>query len=421
MASEYDIVIIGSGPAGLAAALSASQNGAKVLLCEKLSRPSVKLLASGGGRCNFSNTLPEQKFMAAFGRNGRFMTDALRVFGRDQLLDFLRSQGVEPVLEDGVHYFPKSRSAMDVRDAFLDRAVKAGAVLKTDMQITALRLTEDGSAVAGIETANGFSPCSRVILAAGGMAMSTLGGTSAGLELARKAGHTIVKPLPAMAPLRVKESFAGSLAGVSLPDAALTFNAEKRRFDARGELVFTHDGLSGPAALDLSADAYRVFEREGELEFFFNPVSKMTAGTWRDQLEQFRTKEPQKLVKNSLAKFMPHSLADALCGKFGLADFKNCELSNITIEDFSRWLTAIPMHISALCQMNKAMAMSGGVSLKEVNPKTMESRLVSGLYFAGEILDLAGPCGGYFIQFSFSSGYLAGLSAAEQNVTQRSI
>lgn len=416
MSAEFDIVIIGSGPAGLAAALSASQTDAKVLLCEKLSRPSVKLLASGGGRCNFSNTLPEQKFMECFGRNGRFMTDALRIFGRDQLLAFLRSQGVEPVLEDGVHYFPASRSAMDVRDAFLDAAVKAGTVLKTDMQITALHLTEDGSAIAGIETANGFSSCAKVILAAGGMAMSALGGTSSGLELARKAGHTIIKPLPAMAPLRVKEGFAGDLAGVSLPDAALTFNADKRRFDAKGELVFTHDGLSGPAALDLSANAYRVFEREGELEFFFSPVAKMTAGTWRDQLEQFRMKEPQKLVKNSIAKFMPHSLADALCGKFGLPEFKNCELSNLTIEEFSRWLTAVPLHISALCQMNKAMAMSGGVSLKEVNPKTMESRLVRGLYFAGEILDLAGPCGGYFIQFAFASGYLAGLNAAKQEL-----
>lgn len=416
MSAEFDIVIIGSGPAGLAAALSASQTGAKVLLCEKLSRPSVKLLASGGGRCNFSNTLPEQKFMECFGRNGRFMTDALRIFGRDQLLAFLRSQGVEPVLEDGVHYFPASRSAMDVRDAFLDAAVKAGTVLKTDMQITALHLTEDGSAIAGIETANGFNSCAKVILAAGGMAMSALGGTSSGLELARKAGHTIIKPLPAMAPLRVKESFAGDLAGVSLPDAALTFNADKRRFDAKGELVFTHDGLSGPAALDLSANAYRIFEREGELVFFFSPVAKMTAGTWRDQLEQFRTKEPQKLVKNSIAKFMPHSLADALCGKFGLPEFKNCELSNLTIEEFSRWLTAVPFHISALCQMNKAMAMSGGVSLKEVNPKTMESRLVRGLYFAGEILDLAGPCGGYFIQFAFASGYLAGLNAAKQEL-----
>ena len=416
--SRYDIVVCGAGPAGLSAALAAAECGKKVLIAERLSKPGVKLLASGGGRCNFTNALPENKFMESFGRNGRFMTDALRVGGRDWLLAFLRDHGVVPVLEDGFHYFPESRSAMDVWDAFLDTAVKLGAEIKTDMKITGIRFADDGS-VAGVDTENGGGDCKKLIIAAGGMAMSVLGGTDAGLELARRAGHTIVKPLPAMAPLRIREKF--DLAGVSLPAAALSMVSERKRIRAEGGLVFTHDGLSGPAALDLSADAYRVFEREGELEFFFNPVSKMTAGTWRDQLEQFRTKEPQKLVKNSLAKFMPHSLADALCGKFGLADFKNCELSNITIEDFSRWLTAIPMHIFALCQMNKAMAMSGGVSLKEVNPKTMESRLVSGLYFAGEILDLAGPCGGYFIQFSFSSGYLAGLSAAEQNVTQRSI
>lgn len=412
MSSEsgiFDVVVCGAGPAGLSAALSAAQSGKRVLIAEKLSRPGVKLLASGGGRCNFTNNLPEDKFMMSFGRNGRFMTEALRAGGREWLLDFLRSHKVEPVLEDGIHYFPASRSAMDVRDAFLEEAVRLGAALKTSLKITGIRLNEAG-AVCGVETEQGGGSCSSLILACGGMAMSVLGGTSAGLELAKSVGHTIVKPLPAMAPLRVKERWA--LQGVSLPAASLSMIAERKRITASGEIVFTHDGLSGPAALDLSAPAYRAFERDGTAEIFFSPVENMDFRKWQDLLMRFRQTEGLKYLRTSLGKFMPHALAETLCIEGGLGETRNAELTNGDIESFARFLTQIPLHISALCPMEKAMAMSGGVSLKEVNPKNMESRLVSGLFFAGEMLDLAGPCGGFHIQFAIASGRLAGLSAS---------
>ncbi len=407
--AAFDVVVCGSGPAGLSAALSAAQSGKKVLIAEKLNRPGVKLLASGGGRCNFSNNLPEDKFMMSFGRNGRFMTDALRAGGRDWLLDYLRSKKVEPVLEDGVHYFPASRSAMDVRDAFLEEAVRLGAVLKTGLKITGIRLNESG-AVCGVETEQGGGTCRNLILACGGMAMSVLGGTSSGLELAKSVGHSVVKPLPAMAPLRIKERWA--LQGVSLPSASLSLVAERKRFSAAGEIVFTHDGLSGPAALDISAVAYRAFEREGKLEISFSPVEGMNWKDWQNQLILFRRTEGLKLLRTSLGKFMPHALAETLCLEAGLGEYRNSEMSNAAIENFAGFLAQIPLHVSALCPMEKAMAMSGGVSLKEVNPKTMESRLVPGLFFAGEMLDLAGPCGGFHIQLAIASGRLAGLSVS---------
>jgi len=410
--TAYDVIVCGAGPAGLSAALAAAENGQKVLIAERLSRPGVKLLASGGGRCNFTNTLPEAKFMEAFGRNGRFMTDALRVGGRDFLLDFLKAHGVEPVLEDGVHYFPASKSAEDVRNAFLDAALKLGARLRTGLKITGITLDETG-AVCGVETDCGPGACKKFILAAGGMAMSTLGGSNLGLELARKAGHTIVKPLPAMAPLLIREPYIGSLAGVSLPSASLSFVSERKRKSAEGELVFTHDGFSGPAALDLSAAAYAAFEREGELEITFSPVAKMDAPKWRAQMELARNTEPKKFVRTSLAKFIPHSLADALCEEFGILEYTSGMLGNVLLDDLARSISSIPLHIRSLCPMDKAMAMSGGVSLKEVNPKTMESRLVPGLYFAGEVLDLAGPCGGFHIQFAIASGRLAGLTSSQ--------
>ncbi len=407
----YDIVVCGSGPAGLSAALAAAERGAKVLVCEKQNRFSTKLLASGGGKCNFTNALPENKFMDSFGRNGRFMTDALRVGGRDFLLDFLKKHDVEPVLEDGMYYFPSSGYASDIQDAFMETARTLGAEMKTGLQINRVIVDDNGN-LTGVETGSGTYPCRKLILAAGGTAMSALGGTSSGLELARAAGHTIVKPLPAMAPLLVQERYLYGLAGVSLPAAALSFSAERRHYSASGEIVFTHNGISGPAALDISAPAYRVFDRDGTLCLRFTPVDKMDMPKWINQLLQMRKEETKKLVRNAIAKFMPHSLADELTREYGIYNYTCGEMGNSLIEEFSHWLTMIPLHISALCPMDKAMAMSGGVSLKEVNPKTMESKIVKGLYFAGEILDLAGPCGGFHIQFAVASGRLAGLSAA---------
>ncbi len=409
---EYSVVVAGTGPAGIAAAYFAAQSGARVLLLERLDKPGVKLLASGGGRCNFSNTLPENEFMMSFGRNGRFMTQALKFFGRDQLLEFLKKHGVPHTVTDGKYYFPASGRAADVRDAFLENAKKMGVRLRMNARVTQILTDENGVTGAVLESGETI-PCKAVILAAGGNAFSPLGGSACGLELAKSAGHTIVKPLPAMAPLVSNGlNFAG-LAGVSLTDAKLSLVAEKKRLTTRGELVFTHDGLSGPAALNLSAPAYREFDKAGSLPFTFAPVAELSEpAAWQKLLTDLRTKDPKKLFRTSLARYMPHSLANELCALAGAENVLNMALNNQLVEKLAKLLSGVPLTIAKLCPMAKAMSMSGGVALKEVDPATMQSKLVPGLFFAGEILDLAGPCGGYHIQFAFSSGALAGNAAA---------
>ncbi len=404
----YDTVICGAGPAGIAAALSSVLSGAHTLLLEKLPVPGRKLLASGGGKCNFSNTLSDKDFMNSFGRNGRFMTDALRAAGRDFILKFLEEKGVNAKIVDGLYYFPESESAADIRSAFLRTAQSKGLELQTDTPVRGL-IMENGR-IAGVRTPYGNVECRKFILAAGGTAMSTLGGSGDGLRLAESAGHSIVPPLPAMAPVYTADSWIPVLSGVSLPDAELFFTAGKASGRIHGEILFTHDGLSGPAALSLSGPMYRAWEQNpGKFTLHLNFLAGRNMPYWIDTIDSFRKKESDRLLRSSLGALLPRSLASALTAMAGLSETKNQTLKNADRDNMAKILTDTILTVRSLCPMEKAMAMSGGVSLKEVDPRTMQSKLVQGLYFAGEVLDLTGPCGGFNIQFALSSGYLAGM------------
>lgn len=399
-------IVCGSGPAGLSAALSACEKGESVLLLEKDSVFSRKLCASGNGRCNFSNVLPENEFMARFGRNGRFMSESLRAGSRDWLVSFLERHGVQSALTNPIFLFPASGRASDVRDAFLSELKRRACVLRTGTQLVSIS-TENG-AVASARLSTGEEiPCRKAVLACGGTAAPQLGGSDSGLILARSLGHSIRAPRPALAPIPLRETWIRGLAGVSLPNAELSCGEGRSKRVERGELLFTHDGVSGPAALNLSADAAALVSARKECEILFNPCF----GTkWDGFLALAREKAPRRLLRSALREKMPASLADALCAEFGISDLLCQSLSNAAIARLAPRFSRIPLHAAASAPMSKAMAMAGGVSLKEVDPRTMESRIVRGLRFAGEILDLTGPCGGFNIQFAFSSGRLAGLA-----------
>ncbi len=402
------IIIIGSGPAGLAAAAAAAENGAQVTVLERMPELSVKLRASGGGKCNFSNTLPPVEFMEKFGRNGRFMQDALNRFPNESLIRFLEENNVPVSADDGFHYFPVSGRAADIASAFRRKAAAHGAIFRTDSTVVAL------SPGFQLELSSGEKlTADKVILACGGKAFSNLGGTDRGLKLAEMVGHTVTETFPALAPVQIQETWVSAHAGLSLPDAALEFGKGRNKCSGHGELLFTHKGFSGPCALNLSGNIAAAASKEESFQIRFRPCWKHSVEFWQNELELMRKEGKIKLVRTWIAKYFPHALADRFCEMADASESRCCELKGSSRDKLIKMLgEGIALTVAGVGPMNCAMAMKGGVKLSEINPKTMESRIIPGLYFAGEILDLDGPCGGYHIRWALSGGFLAGSSAA---------
>ena len=409
---SFDVVICGSGPAGLSAALAAASHGASTVILERDHAVGRKLCATGNGRCNFSNTLPPLKFMAEFGRHGRFMADALRDAPREFFLDLLQQEGIRPVVENEIHYFPMNGRASDVRDAFLRAAKRAGA--QTRLSTPVRRVLVENGAAAGVETYGGeIIRASHIILACGGTAAPALGGSSSGIQLAQALGHTVREPVAALAPIHVDDPWISELAGLTVPDAELGVMVGTRRVSMRGSLLFTHTGFSGPAALNLSGALNRVLlSGEAPAQVVLRVLPDWKEQKLFDYLVDEREKVPDHLLKNSLARIIPRSLASLVSERLFGPEFHSKRLTNAGAHELAHLLDGIRFAVSKPASMDEAMAMDGGVLLKEVDPRTMESRIVKGVHFAGEILDLTGPTGGFNIQFALSGGCLAGLAAA---------
>ena len=415
MKQEAATVVVGAGPAGLMAALAAAEHGSRVVVCEQLDRVGARLLATGGGHCNLSNTLPESEFMGRFGRRGRFMHPALKRLGQHGLRGYLAELGVPTHSPDGFKVFPASNSSKTVQEALLRKCRREGVEIRTGLCAIGL-LARDG-VVRGVETGEGAIPASAVVLASGGKSCRELGGTGAGYTMAERAGHSVVRPLPALVPLVVAEAWVRQVAGVSLPSVRIWIDLPKRsRQGVCGELLFTHRGLSGPAVLDLSGDVAELLEQHAPVPLCLNLLSQVSGAEWDGEFDRWHEMEGRKRIVNLLDWRLPSSLAKVLCELAEVPDETSAAM--VTRHQRQRLLGRLGRLGLTVLQtegFQNAMVTRGGIALNQVNPDTLESRVVGGLHFAGEILDLDGPTGGFNLQWAFSSGFLAGSSATERS------
>ncbi len=406
--NEFDLAVVGAGAAGQIAAIAAAQDGRRVVLFEQMHRAGMKLRASGGGRANLTKMLEKAEIEDAFGRQGRFMGPALDIMAPTALRELLAGLGVETVADDQRRVYPASQRAADVQAALHRRLKQLGVQIHLNCLVS--RLWVENGRLLGVETSDGRMPAERVLLACGGKSWPTLGGTGGGYALARQAGHMIVEPVPALVPLLTRERWVAKIAGVSISGARVWIALPKQsNRGMRGDILFTHRGLSGPTVIDLSGTVAQLRRRINNVPIRIELLAGMDASRWSLEMESWRVTSGGRQVVRLLREKLPASLALELCRLAGLDEQVTAsQLSAVGRQALAGLLGALELTVTGTEGFETAFVTRGGVKLKEVNPETMQSRLLPGLYLAGELLDLDGPTGGFNLQWAFASGWLAG-------------
>ena len=409
-----NVAIIGAGAAGLLAGIAAAQDGAKVTIFEKMRVPGKKMLITGKGRCNITNACELPEIIKNLPGNGRFLNSALHGFTNDDIVELLESNGLATKVERGGRIFPVSDTARDVVDTLVRVYTQAGGKLLTDKKVLDI-VVKDG-AVTGIKTVDGFYAADAVILAAGGASYPGTGSDGSGAKLAKKAGHSIVPLKPSLVPLESDYPYVDDLQGLSLRNVEATLWGDGKKLGTEfGEMLFTHFGVSGPIVLSLSNLAAKALGdgKDVELIIDLKPAlseAKLDARIQRDFVEYSR-----KQLVNGMKDLLPQRLIPVVCDMAFLDEEKYVnQISREERHRLMRTLKGFSVPITGTRPIAEAIVTAGGVSVKEINPKTMESKLVQGLYFAGEVMDVDGYTGGFNLQAAFSSGYAAGRAAAAQ-------
>lgn len=405
---RYDLIVIGSGAAGIIAAIVAAREGKRVLLLEKLSKIASKLKATGGGRCNLTNTLSSEEFMSRFGRNGRFMQDALHQFDNKALVTFFDDIGVETHAPDGFRVFPTSHSSITIIDALQKELLALGVTIQCEQRVERLLLV--GEKISGVKTQNSTFSTQNVIVATGGLGYPVLGAEGDGYYLASELGHKITELSPAMMPLKTKEEWVANCRADTIAKVELRVDLKKhKKLREKGDLIFTKSGIRGPVVLDFAREVTPLLKKYGEVPLLLN----FTKGKNEEQITQYLKKmalqNPEYTLLELVATLLPNALSLELC-KLANAE-SNVTLSKVTPKARAKLIQLLawtPLTVVGHDGYKMAMITRGGIHLKEIDPKTMQSRLVKGLYFCGEVMNLDGPCGGYNLQWSFASGFLAG-------------
>jgi hypothetical protein len=434
---DKQVIVIGAGASGMMAAGRAAELGAEVLLLEKMKRPGKKILISGQTRCNLTNSRELNDFIAMYGINGRFLRNVFHSYFRDDLLAFLRRYGVETKTEPDGRIFPASDDARDVVKAFKRYMADHRVQMRTGIRATGIQV--DGGRVTGVQTEQGAYPAAAVILASGGASYPSTGSTGDGYRMAEAVGHTIIKLRPSLVPLAVREvQLARSMQGVSLRNVRLTaFQCRADEINSsltptrdmgrgtghekapspiiesrRGEMMMTHFGISGPITLQMSLAIVDALEK-GPVSVSIDVQPDLSEKQLHQRLQQDFELHGKRSYRRILSELLPHKMVEPFIEMTGIPPDK--PVNQISAEErrlMVSLLKSLHFNIKSPLPLASAMVTAGGISLKEIDPHTMASRLVAGLYFCGEVLDLDADTGGYNLQAAFSTGYAAGEEAA---------
>ncbi len=410
--SPFDIAVIGGGPAGMMAAGRAAELGAKVVLVEKNETLGKKLLITGKGRCNFThNEFDIRKFTEKFGRNGRFLYSAFSVFGVREVIDFFESRGVKAKVEQGDRIFPENGNAQDIVNALVKYLTEEKVNILLNTEVTDFK-RENGK-ISKVLLRDRQITADKFIICAGGKSYPQTGSTGDGYRWAEQLGHTVITTAPALNPVKTSDGWVKELQGLSLKNVSLQlFQNNKKKDERFGEMLFTHFGVSGPIVMDMSKNIGALLKK-GPVKLILDlkpalDFKKLDKRIQRD-LEKFKG----RMFKNSLIGLLPLSMIPVIIKLSGLEPEKKVDyISREERNKLVHLLKELELTPTGLLGFKWSVVTSGGVALKEVNPDTMGSKKIENLYFAGEILDLDGPSGGYNLQECWSTGYLAGENAA---------
>lgn len=413
---DYDVIVIGGGPSGLMAAIAAAENGAKCLLIEKGTKLGKKLAISGGGRCNVTNRLPEDEVIKHIPGNGKFLYSAFSVFNNYDIIDFFEEMGVQLKEEDHGRMFPVTNSAKTVVNALINKLHELNVKIRMQTEVKAIHFNEEEHTV--ILTDNEKIACKSIVLAVGGKAVPHTGSTGDGYAWAKKAGHTITKLYPTEVALTSNEPFVKQkqLQGLSLRDVALTVlnKRDKPIITHQMDMIFTHFGISGPAVLRCSQFVVKELMKDrSEVTMVLDVLPTKNEDILVREILENLQENPKKSIKNSFKGIVPERFLSYIFSKNDVVeDQKAATVSKDVIRAVVHDFKHFTFHVHGSLSLEKAFVTGGGVSIKEIVPNTMQSKIMHGLYFCGEILDIHGYTGGYNITSALVTGRLAGSNAA---------
>ncbi len=409
---QYDVIVVGGGPAGIFAAGFAAGQGASVLLLEKNRRCGAKLLITGKGRCNVTHSEEDpHKFSAVFGRNGKALLTALYGFGVTDTINFFEQRGLPLKVERGGRVFPEKGRASDVQKV-LDRFItESGVELITSC--TVRKLQSERGILSTIDTSMGKFSANRFIIATGGLSYPGTGCTGDGYRWAEQTGHLLITPEPSLVPVHLDESWTGELCDINLKNIQISVQQNNRILTDRfGEAFFTRTGIGGPIILDMSAQI-RDALKQGAVQLLLDLKPAVTSELFDKRLQRELAAHSNKDFRKSLGNLLPKDMIPLFIRLSEINPEKKCHL--VTRAERMKLLSLfkkMELQVGGVDGYKKAIVTAGGISLKDIDMRTMRSKKISNLYFAGEMIDLDGPTGGYNLQVCWSTGYLAGVSAA---------